>query len=112
MVQKARAAGVQLTLSSGVLKVRGPISQDLRDSLRKNKAVIIKILAGDRCRTCGAVLPWPAPVGVLFANGTAECMACADREVGRVLPAAERAVASLDALADEAELTIRGEPLP
>jgi hypothetical protein len=112
MIQKARAAGVELALAHGALKARGPLDEDLRDSLREHRGVIIEVLAGDRCRACGEHLPWPAPVGVVFADGTAECMPCADRKAWRVLAAAERAVASPDALADDAELTIRGEALP
>jgi hypothetical protein len=109
LIQKAQAEGVELTLAHGVLKARGPIGRDLRGSLRQHRAAIIEILAGDRCRYCGAHLPWPAPGGVIFADGTAECMPCADREVGRLLAAGERAVNSPDALADEAEIMIRGE---
>ena len=112
MIQKARAAGVALILVHGVLKARGPIDRDLRDNLRENKAAIIEILTGDRCRACGEHLSWPAPAGVIFADGMAECMACADREVGRLLTAGERSVSSPDALADEAEITISEKYLP
>jgi hypothetical protein len=61
---------------------------------------------GGFCRRCGKVMDWPGPAGVVHANGTAEHHAC------RLWAAAERAVLSPDALADEAELTVRGEPLP
>lgn len=36
----------------------------------------------DACRTCGVSLAWPLAVGVIYADGSAECMACLDREVG------------------------------
>lgn len=62
-----------------------------------------KCNAGDRCRTCGVELAWPKPVGVIFADGTAECMRCCDDEVERLLEAGRRAVESPDALADPAE---------
>ena len=89
-----------------------PPGTELVAALRNHKGEIIEILRGDRCRQCGAPLPWPDPAGIVLADGTAECMAGAARELGRLLAAAERAVADPDALADEAELTIRGEPLP
>jgi hypothetical protein len=68
--------------------------------------------ASERCRLCDAPLPWPEPAGIVLADGTAECMRCAEHEAWRILSAAERAAISPDALADEAELTIRGELLP
>jgi hypothetical protein len=64
--------------------------------------------AADRCRCCGDHLAWPGPVGVILSDGTAECMSCGDREVGRLRAAAERAVASPDALVDPAEVMLRG----
>ena len=68
------------------------------------KPDLIEILRGDRCRWCGDRLAWPGPAGITFADSTSECMACVDREVGRLLPAGERAVGSHDAMADDAEI--------
>ena len=48
-------------------------------------------------------------MGVTYADGTAECQPCADREVGRIVAAAERVTQSADALGDEAELMLHGE---
>jgi hypothetical protein len=76
------------------------------DRLSRRKPELIEILRGDRCRRCGEPLAWPAPVGVVYSDGSAEHHHC------RLFAAAERAVLSPDALADEAELTVRGEPLP
>jgi hypothetical protein len=56
------------------------------------------------CRVCGERLDWPRPAGVTFADGSAECMACFDREAGRLLAAGQRAVESADAVADPAEV--------
>ena len=109
VLAEAWRAGVSLRLVDGKARVRGTIALDLLERLRDHKVDIIEILSGDRCRTCGEHLPWPAPAGVIFADGTAECMACADREVGRLLAAGERSVASPDALADEAEIMLRGD---
>ena len=64
----------------------------------------------DHCRGCGSRILWPVVgAGLIFADGTAECMACADREVGRLLAAGRRAVESPAALADEAEQMLQGE---
>ena len=65
--------------------------------------------AGARCRWCGDWLAWPGPSGVVLGDGAAECMPCADREVWRLMMAGDRAVHSPDALADAAEVMIRGE---
>jgi hypothetical protein len=64
--------------------------------------------ATERCRWCGERLAWPRPVGVILADGTAECMPCTDHEVGRLLAAAERTVASSGALTDPAEVMLKG----
>jgi hypothetical protein len=61
---------------------------------------------GRRRRRCGERMGWPEPEGVIYADGTAEHHRC------RVWAAAERAIASPDALADPAEITIRGEYAP
>ena len=65
--------------------------------IRDHKPGLIEILKGDRCRWCGELLDWPRPVGVVFGDQTAECMACADAEVERIWRAAERVTQSADA---------------
>jgi hypothetical protein len=73
-----------------------------------HKPELIQILRGDACRTCGAALAWPKALGLVFADGTAECMRCCDDEVERLLAARRRAVNP--ALApDPAEVMLRGE---
>jgi hypothetical protein len=66
------------------------------------------------CFSCGAV-PRSAEIGGFDRNGW-RCDACLEAAglgwVTRLLTAAERAVLSPDALADEAKLTTHGEPLP
>jgi hypothetical protein len=55
---------------------------------------------------------WPAPVGVMFADGTGAHHACHERaEVERIRARAANAMMPA-ALADEAEVTARGEELP
>ena len=52
---------------------------------------------------------WPAPVGVMVADGTGAHHACHERaEVERLRARAANALSS-EVLADEAEVTIRGE---
>ena len=63
----------------------------------------------DCCRHCGALLAWPGPAGIVLGDGTAECQPCADVEAWRLLEAGRRAVKSPDALADPAEVMLRGE---
>jgi hypothetical protein len=108
-MREARATGVELRLVDGALKLRGQAAPELRTALREAKAGVVAILSGDACRQCGVPLPSPAPLGTLlvYGDGTAECVGCADREVGRILAAAEQAVASPDALNDPAELMLQ-----
>jgi hypothetical protein len=64
-----------------------------------------------RCRYCGAFAGWPGPA-MAFADGSSAHVACYERaEVERLLAAARRVVESPDALADPAELLLRGEDL-
>jgi hypothetical protein len=104
LLSEARRSGVRLRLAEDrKIKVTGNPDPDLLDRLRRLKPELIEILRGDRCRRCGASMAWPAPVGVVHADGSAEHHAC------RYWAAAERAVLSPDALADEAEVMLRRE---
>lgn len=107
LIREARAAGVEFALVEGAVKLRGCPSPDLRESLRQHRAEILAVLAGNACRCCGEPLAWPGPVGVILGDGSAECHACADREVWRLLAAGERVVNSPDALADPAEMMLQ-----
>ena len=65
------------------------------------------------CRHCGGDIDWCRGLGLAFADGTIAHVACDDgAEVARLLEAGRRVVESPDALADPAELMVRGEPLP
>ena len=109
LLAEARAGGIGLRLADGKPKVSGNPSPELLARLRAHKPELIEILRGDRCRRCAERLAWPAAAGITFADATSECMACADREAGRLLAAGQRAVESVDALADPAEVMLRGE---
>jgi hypothetical protein len=111
LLREARRAGISFSTQDGAVclaAVTQP-SPDLIAALREHKGDVIAILSGNACRWCGEQLAWPRPVGVTFADGTAECHACADAEIERLWLAAERVVASPDALADPAEVVLRGE---
>ncbi len=109
----AEASGVRLRLSAdGKVKVGGGVPPELLARLREHKLALAELLAGYLCRHCGEVMNWPAPVGVMFADGTGAHHACHERaEVERIRARAKNAV-SREAAADPAELTVRGEPLP
>ncbi len=109
----AEASGVRLRLSAdGKVKVGGGAPPELLSRLRERKLELAELLAGYLCRHCGEVMNWPAPVGVMFADGSGAHHACHERaEVERVRARAGNALSVL-ALADEAEVTVRGEVLP
>jgi hypothetical protein len=112
-LREATLTGVTLRLGAdGKAKVGGDVAPELLAWLREHRSEIVEILSADRCRWCGEPLAWPGPAGIMLADGTAECMPCADGEVWRLMAATERAVASPDALADPAEVMLRGELHP
>ena len=110
LLREAADTGVDLApRPDGTLQARfhrGAASPDLLAQLRAHKAELVEILTGWRCRHCGQRLAWPAPVGVTHGDGRASCFSCYYEQ------AAHRAVEAHDALVDEAELMLHGEPLP
>jgi hypothetical protein len=106
LVREARTAGLELRLVAGAVKVRGQPEPDLLARLRGAKPEVTAILKGDACRTCGVPLAWPRALGVVFADGTAECMRCCDQEVERLLASGQRA-ANPDLASDPAELMLQ-----
>jgi hypothetical protein len=112
---EAEAAGVTLTLSGSEVHLEAATAPtpDLLARLRTARAEVVEILQGDRCRWCGDIMGWPAPVGVVEGTGTALHHHCYDAsEVERLLAAGRRVIASPDALADKAEMMLHGGPLP
>ena len=110
MFRAAAKLGVRLSVRGGFIEweaEREPPA-DFLAAVAAVKPELIQILRGDRCRRCGEPLPWPRPVGMVFADGTSECMACADAEVERLWRAAERVTQSPVARADQAEALVRG----
>ena len=111
LLREAGRAGVTLRLVDGQPKLSGSPSPELLAPLRAHKPELMALLSGGGCRRCGATLPpAPAPLGslIVFADGSAECMPCAERKVGRLLAAGRRAVNPALA-ADPAEVMLRGE---
>jgi hypothetical protein len=111
LLREAAVAGISVRLADGKPKVSGNPSPELLARLRELKPAIVAILAGDACRTCGVALAWPRPVGVTFADGTAECHRCADDEAERLFDSGRRAVESPDALVDPAERMVQRDGL-
>jgi hypothetical protein len=108
LLREASLSGVEVAVVLGRVRLRatsGPPA-DLLARLRSSRVEIVEILDGNRCRRCGERMGWPGPAGVVRANGTAEHHGC------RSWAAAERAVGSPAALADPAEIFVRGEPTP
>jgi hypothetical protein len=108
LVRNVAAVGAELRLVDGAVKVRGLVSPEMRAALREARGQVAAILAGNACRWCGEPLAWPGPVGITFADGAAECLPYAGREVGRLLAAGARDVAP-ELAADPAEVMVRGE---
>jgi hypothetical protein len=106
LVREARTAGLELRLVAGAVKVRGQPEPDLLARLRGAKPEVTAILKGDACRTCGVPLAWPRALGVVFADGTAECMRCCDHEAERLLASGQRA-GNPDLASDPAELMLQ-----
>jgi hypothetical protein len=108
LLREAQDAGVTLAAEGGQVRVSAAEapSPELLARLRVHKAELLGLLTGDVCRRCGRRMGWPDPRGVVYADGTVEHHAC------RLRAAAERALPSPDAVADEAEVMLHGEPLP
>ena len=110
LLAEARAAGVTLRLAGSTPKVAGSPSPELLARLRAARVEVVELLRGDRCRWCGGHMGWPAPVGVVEGTGASLHHHCYHTaEVERLLAAGRRAAASPDALADPAEVLLRGE---
>jgi TubC N-terminal docking domain len=106
---RLRADGAELV----VVAPKGRLGPELAAELRERKRQVLALLAGECCRYCEGAVEWRRPGGVTFADGTVAHLGCYDEaEVARLRAAARRAVARPDALADEAEVMLRGGPLP
>ena len=86
----AGGLGVRLAVSGGFIEWQASQTppQDFLAAIAAIKPELVEILHGDRCRWCGDRLAWPGPAGIVFADHTAECMPCTDREVAACSPPA------------------------
>jgi hypothetical protein len=113
LLLKLQGAGATVLADGSELVVKAPagvLSPLLVSELRDRKREVLAVLAGERCRYCEGPLDWRRPGGVAFADGTGAHLGChGEAEIAHLLAAAERVVASPDALADEAETLFMGE---
>src|SRR6478672_7817776 len=80
LLAEVSAAGVSLRLiDGGKVRAAGAVPPALLDRLRERKAELVALLRGDACRHCGAPMAWPAPVGLVFGDGTAAHHACHEK---------------------------------
>lgn len=111
LLREAEAAGVRLRLAQGgAVKAAGTVSLELLARLRAQKAGLVAILRGDACRWCGAAVA--KPDGMTLGDHTIGHYTC---YVADTMRRAEQALAPLpadDGGVDDAELMVRGEPLP
>ena len=111
LLAEAEAVGASLRAAgNGNVRAAGaPLA--LLARLREHKAELLALLTANACRHCGEAMGWPGPVGITFADGTAAHLGCHDRaEVERYRRRAANATTPA-VLADEAEVTVRGEKL-
>jgi hypothetical protein len=78
LLREAKGHGILLAVRGSLIEwhAREAPSPDLLDRLRAAKPELVAILKGNSCKICGCVLRWPSPVGVVYGDGTASCMAC------------------------------------
>ena len=95
------------------MRVSGSPPPDLLARLRERKAELVALLTGRACRRCGGLIEDRGPrAWVPFADGTAAHDDCEGRWYAEDRLRRSAALFSPEALADEAEVTLRGEPLP
>jgi hypothetical protein len=114
LLAEASAGGVRLRLAGdGGVKVAGGASPELLARLREHKAELVELLSGDHCRHCGGQLDHALTGALPFVVGDGRHefahVACYETaEVARLRARAGNAT-SPPALADEGEVTMRGE---
>ena len=105
VLARAERARLRLTVENGALRCRPTPPTELLDELRHHKAELMDILVGDRCRHCGEPLDWRRAGPRAFADGLSAHHGCYEADAMRRAELAR----TPDALADEAEITLRGE---
>jgi hypothetical protein len=108
----AKAAGVRLAAEGGGLGVEADSEPppDLLAALRAHKLELVELLTGTRCKRCSEPIKDRGPrAWVPFADGTAAHDDCETRWHVEDRLRRGRAMFSPEVLADEAEVTLRGE---
>jgi hypothetical protein len=113
LLARLHRLGAEIATDGSELVVKAPpgrlAAADVEE-LRHRKPALLGVLMGDLCMYCEDAIDWRRPYGVTFGDGTAAHLGCYEEaEVARVCEAARRAVLSPDAIADPAEVMIRGE---
>jgi len=113
LLQEARDAGASLRAEpDGRVRVRArraTLLPGLVEQLRAHKPELRELLRGERCRRCSGRIEDRRPGWLAFADGTAAHVACEDRWERECVG---RHAFWPEAIAEEAGVTIRREPLP
>lgn len=113
LLAEASAAGVRVRLTgTGGLRAPADAPAELLTRLRGRKAELAALLAGEACRHCGGAIEARLPGWIPFTDGTAAHLACYEVAEAERLHARAACCFAPDVLADEAEVTMRGESLP
>jgi hypothetical protein len=109
----AQTAGAVLCMERNKLKVRNSVRLPaaVRADLDAHWRAVAALFSGDHCRYCGRLIDWRNE-GLVFADGTGAHVACEDRRHAELARRQAARALTPDALADPAELMIRGELLP
>jgi hypothetical protein len=109
----AQTAGAVLCMEGNKLKVRNSVRLPaaVRADLNAHWRAVAALFSGDHCRCCGGLIDWRRD-GVAFADGTAAHVLCEDRWHAELARRQAARALTPEALADPAELMIRGELLP
>ena len=108
----AQAAGVSLAAEGSDLRVEADSEPpaDLLAALREHKPELVALLTGQACRRCGgAIDDRGVRAWIPFADNTAAHLECEDAWYVEDVMRRARNALSPETLADEAEVTMRGE---
>jgi hypothetical protein len=113
-LRQAGEHGVVFLLEAGRVRCRNgeALPDDLFRVLYERLPELREILAGDRCKFCGAPIGGRAFDNVVFADATAACLGCYERaEAERLLAAGRRVAADAVGTSDEGEVVLREDTL-
>jgi hypothetical protein len=91
---------------------RAALPPGLVERLRAHKPELSELLRGERCRRCGGWIENRRPGWLAFGDATVAHVVCEDRWHAELARRQAAGAFTPEALADPAELMIRGELLP